>query len=83
MFVSKLSTAQVNKETFPAIIVSRLKTETRLFDLTTVLPVLRAFSPSAVKLKDGSTWQHSSVVGAYTNQELQMVLAFLRATVRR
>jgi mono/diheme cytochrome c family protein len=79
----RLRTAQVSDETFPAIVVTELKSETRLFDLTTVPPVLRTFSPSSVKLREGSTWQHSSAVGAYSNQELELVLAFLRATVRR
>ena len=79
----RLSTAQINNETFPAMVVSQLKTEARLFDLTTVPPVLRIFSSSSVKLKEGSTWQHSSVLGAYSNQELDLILAFLRAGVRR
>jgi mono/diheme cytochrome c family protein len=77
-----LSTAMVGNETFPAIVVTQLRDETKLFDLTTVPPVLRTFPSSTVKLKDGSGWQHSAVVGAYSDQDLELVLAFLRATVR-
>jgi len=76
-----LSTAMIGDETFPAIVVAQLRDETRLFDLTTVPPVLRTF-PSRVKLKEGSAWQHSTVLGAYSNQELGLVLAFLRSAVQ-
>ena len=77
-----LSTAMVGDETFPVIVVTQLRDETKLFDLTTVPPVLRTLPSAAVKLQDGSGWRHSTVVGAYSDQELDLVLAFLRASVR-
>ena len=77
----RLNTATVNGETFPAMVVTQLRNETRLFDLTTVPPVLRTFPPASVKLRDGSACQHSSVVGMYSDRDLELILAFLRATV--
>lgn len=79
---TRISTASAGGETFPALVVTQLKDETRLYDLTTVPPVQRMFSPSAVKLSDGSGWQHSSVVNAYSDKELEEIVAFLRAAVR-
>jgi mono/diheme cytochrome c family protein len=76
----QVKTAMVNSESFPAIVVSQSRDETKLYDLTTVPPVLRTFPSSAVKVTDGSTWQHATVMGTtFSNEELDLILAFLRA----
>jgi mono/diheme cytochrome c family protein len=75
----QVSTAMVNGETFPALMASQIPKETKLYDLTTFPPVLRTYPPSAVSLKDGSNWKHSSVLGDYSDAELGSILAFLRA----
>ena len=56
-----------------------MKEETRVYDLTAVLPVLRVFAPSAIKLTNGDNWQHSLAIKAYSDEELKAILAFLRA----
>jgi mono/diheme cytochrome c family protein len=72
-------TATEAGESFPALVVSQASKQTKLYDLTQPPPVLRTFAPSAVSLKDGSDWRHSSVLSAYSDAELQSILAFLRA----
>ena len=75
----QLSTATVSGETFPALLSSKIPSETKVYDLTRFPPVLRTFSPSAVELKDGSAWKHSSVLGDFSDEELGLILEFLRA----
>jgi hypothetical protein len=79
---SQIKTASVAGESFPAWVATELKDEIRLYDMTAVPPSLRTFPKSAVTLKDGSTWQHNSVLGKYTDQELSSILAYLREMLR-
>jgi cytochrome c553 len=76
---SQVQTATENGKTFPAVVYEQVKEETRVYDLTGALPVLRVFAPSAIKLTNGSSWQHSAVIKAYSDDELRSILAFLRA----
>jgi mono/diheme cytochrome c family protein len=78
----RVKTATVNGDTFPALVLVQLRDEIKLYDLTAMPPALRTFPSSAVKLKDGSTWQHSSVLGTYSNQDLDLILTFLRMAVQ-
>jgi len=73
-------TATVRGKTFPAIVNSQAANEVKLYDLITFPPVLRTLTQSDVTLEDGSSWKHSSVLGAYTDAELDSMLEFLRAT---
>jgi mono/diheme cytochrome c family protein len=73
-------TATVSNDTFPALVVSQIKDETTLYDLTTVPSVLRRLSPASVKLKNDSDWKHSTALGTYSDAELTSILDFLRAT---
>jgi len=75
----QIRTAVEAGESFPALVVSQASKQTKLYDLTQPPPVLRTFAPGAVSLKDGSGWRHSSVLSAYSDAELQSILAFLRA----
>jgi len=75
----EIRTAMAAGETFPALIVSQGKNQTKLYDLTSPPPVLRTFAPGVVTLKEGSDWRHASVLSAYSYAELQSILAFLRA----
>ncbi|HTS51169.1 MAG TPA: c-type cytochrome [Bryobacteraceae bacterium] len=75
----EIHTATANGETFPALIVSQGKNQTKLYDLTSPPPVLRTFAPAVVTLKEGSDWRHAGVLPAYSDAELQNILAFLRA----
>lgn len=71
-------------ERFPVLVVSRGGRHTVLYDLTTVPPVLRTIdSVSLRSTAGGSSWTHASVLGTYSDQELDSILAFLRATGAR
>lgn len=74
--------ATVNGEAMPALIVSQTKTHAQFYDLTSVPPVLRTVDPSALKVTAGSTWRHSSVIGAYNEGEMTAVLAYLREAIK-
>jgi hypothetical protein len=74
-----VQTATENGKTFPAVVYEQVKEETRVYDLTGALPVLRVFAPAGVKLTNGTSWQHSSAIKAYSDDELRSILLFLRA----
>jgi mono/diheme cytochrome c family protein len=75
-------TVTVEGEATPALIVSQSKTRALFYDLTSVPPVLRTVDPGALKVADGSSWRHVSVIGAYDDGELASILAFLREAVK-
>ncbi len=74
-----IQTATVAGESFPALVISRGKNQTKLYDLTAPPPVLRSSAPGSVVLKEGSDWRHASVMTSYSDAELQGILAFLHA----
>lgn len=74
----RVSTATVGKDRFPALVVMQAYGETRVYDLSTVPPPLRRFRDEEVQLSGGNTWSHRSVLEAYSDDELQSILAFLR-----
>lgn len=75
----QVSTATAGTETFPALLSSKIPSETKVYDLTKFPAVLRTFSPASVEMKDGNAWKHSQVLGNYSDDELGAILAFLRA----
>jgi hypothetical protein len=75
-------TATVDGEMMPALIVSQGKTRSQFYDLTSVPPVLRTVDSAALKMVEGSTWGHESVIGSYNDVQLDSVLAFLREVVK-
>jgi mono/diheme cytochrome c family protein len=77
-----VSTATVAGEAMPALIVSQGKTRALFYDLTSVPPVLRTVDPGSLKVAEGSTWRHSSVIGAYNDADLTAILAFLREAIK-
>jgi mono/diheme cytochrome c family protein len=78
----QVSTASAEGESMPALVVSKTANAVIFYDLTTSPPVLRTASPSAVQTRDGSSWRHASVIGAYNDAELAAILSYLRAVVR-
>lgn len=74
-------TATLDGEPMPALIVSQGKTRALFYDLTSTPPVLRTVDPTALKVADGSSWRHASVIGAYNDAELASILAYLREAV--
>jgi mono/diheme cytochrome c family protein len=65
------------EEPFPAVIVERSATHTRMYDLSSRLPVLRIFRPSDVALAPGSSWSHRTATGLYTEAELTAISGYL------
>ena len=78
----QVSTATVGSESMPALVVSKKTDAVMFYDLTSAPPVLRTESPASVQTRDGSTWRHSAVIGAYNDAELSAILSYLRVTVK-
>ena len=77
--VRHVMTAQpVGETAFPAFLAERSERRVRVFDLSSPLPVLRTFTPNAVKLTDGSAWEHRNAVSAYSDPELGEIVKYLR-----
>ena len=74
-----VSSATVDGETMPILLVARRAQSVTFYDLTSVPPVLRTVLPAAIQTRDGSTWRHSSVSASYSDAELAAILSYLRA----
>jgi mono/diheme cytochrome c family protein len=74
-----VSTVVMNGEGMPALVISKGTRSVIFYDLTTPPPVFVTAEPSAVKLADGSTWRHASVMGSYKDAELESILGYLRS----
>ncbi len=70
-------------ERFPAWRVESTDESVRVYDLSSTLPVLRAFQAGRVRLADGGEWSHDEVLGLYEDDELNQVLSFLGAVAAR
>jgi mono/diheme cytochrome c family protein len=75
-------TANGGGDAMPALIVSQGKTRALFYDLTSAPPVLRTVDPDALKVAEGSSWRHASVLGAYNDAELALVLGYLREVTK-
>ncbi|HEV2198669.1 MAG TPA: c-type cytochrome [Bryobacteraceae bacterium] len=73
-----VSSATVDGETMPILMVARRAQSVAFYDLTMAPPVLRTAAPAAIQTRDGSSWKHSSVIGGYSDAELTAILAYLR-----
>jgi hypothetical protein len=77
-----VSSATVEGRSFPALVIVKVRDQTKLYDLTTVPPVLLELTPSDVSFSEHSSWRHSSTLGTYPDADLESILEFLRATNR-
>jgi len=77
-----VKTGAMGGESMPVLVLSEGKQNTVFYDLTSAPPVQQNAEPGSVKFTDGSNWRHSSVVGAYTDSELDSILTYLRAAVK-
>ena len=75
----RVSTATVSSEAMPILMLSNRSQSVLFYDLTAAPPVLRTEAPAAVRVREGSDWRHSSVIGAYNDQELASILEYLRS----
>jgi mono/diheme cytochrome c family protein len=79
---ARVSTATISSESMPILMLSNRSQGVLFYDLTTAPPVQRNETPAAVRVREGSDWRHSSVIGAYNEQELSSILEYLRVVNR-
>jgi mono/diheme cytochrome c family protein len=77
-----VKTGTAGGESMPVLVLSDGKQSTLFYDLTSTPPVERSAEPGSVKFTDGSSWRHSSVIGAYNDSELAAILTYLRAVIK-
>ena len=77
-----VKTGTLDGESMPVLVLSDGQQSTLFYDLTSVPPVQRNAQPGSVKFTDGSTWRHSSVIGAYNDSELAAILAYLKGVIK-
>jgi hypothetical protein len=78
----QVSTAIVDTESIPVLVVSNTKRSVIFYDLTLAPPVLRTLEPSAVAVSNGSSWRHASVIESYLDTELAAILEYLRTVLQ-
>lgn len=76
-----VETATLGSETFPALVVAQQHDLTKLYDLTSVPPVLRISSSAAVKISGPGNWRHTSALGSYSDADLESILSYLRSAI--
>lgn len=74
-----VSTATVDGESMPILMIARRAQSVSFYDLTVAPPVLRTVMPADIQTRDGSDWRHSSSIASYSDAELAAILAYLRA----
>ena len=74
-----LETATAEGDTFPALALDKNGSQPKVYDLTTPPPVLRTFAKGSITFKAGSAWKHADMLKPYSEQELELILVFLRA----
>lgn len=75
----QIETVTAQGDTFPALVLNRNGTQTKLYDFTVPPPVLRSFEKGTVTFKPGSAWKHEAMLAPYSDAELESILTFLRA----
>lgn len=79
--LESVSTATIVNETMPALLVSEGANHTLFYDLTSPPPVLRTVRDDELGIEPGSSWRHDRVLGTYSDEEIDLVLDYLRAVV--
>ncbi|MEO8097669.1 MAG: c-type cytochrome [Acidobacteriota bacterium] len=79
----RVVTATVAGEALPALVVARKAAGVSFYDLTSSPPVLRSVLAAEFESRDGTGWQHSNVIRAYSDADLGTILGFLRATPKK
>ena len=77
-----VSSATVDGESMPALVLSQASKATTFYDLTSAPPVYRVVDSAQVNIAARSSWSHAAVIRAYSDPELGSILAFLRTTIR-
>ena len=79
---SKVSTISIAGDTMPALVLSNGAARSVFFDLTSSPPVRRNVESSGITISEGSDWSHAAVIHAYSDMELEYILAYLRTVVK-
>ena len=66
-----------DEEPFPALIVEQTAERVRMYDLSSLLPVLRTFHAAQVRIAEGSAWSHAAVTRSYSDAELEVIAGYL------
>jgi mono/diheme cytochrome c family protein len=74
----QVKTATSGSDSFPVLVLTQGARESKLYDLTSLPPVLRTFPSGLVKVADGSSWRHATAIAGYQDAELESILSFLR-----
>lgn len=73
-------TATLGDEAMPVLLLSRGISGSKLYDLSSVPPVQRTIQPNQLlEIEDGSSWNHANFIQTYNDEEIDLVLRFLRA----
>ncbi len=77
-----VKTGVMDGESMPVLVLKDGKQSTLFYDLTSAPPVQRNALPGSVKFTEGSSWRHSSVIAAYSDSELDEIVAYLHAVIK-
>jgi mono/diheme cytochrome c family protein len=77
-----VKTGMLEGESMPALVLSDGKQGAVFYDLTSVPPVQRNAEPGSATFTAGSAWRHAAAIGAYSDAELDAILAYLRAVIK-
>ena len=77
-----VKTATLDGESMPVLVLSEGKQGDSFYDLTSAPPVERNALPGSVKFSNGSSWRHASAITAYSDAELNAILAYLHAVIQ-
>jgi mono/diheme cytochrome c family protein len=72
----------VDEAPFPAIVAEQTPERIRVYDLSSLLPVLRTFQPAQVRITSGSAWSHATAVQDYSETDLETIEGYLTWLVR-
>ncbi len=74
------STAKMKTgESFPVLLVAKASDMVRVYDMSSLLPVLRSMLPNEVEIVSGSTWTHAAAIANYKDEELTAIIPFLKS----
>ena len=77
----QVETATVDGDSFPALPLNKSDAQTKFYDLKTLPPVLRTVPKGQVTFQRGA-WNHQAMLAGYSDQDLEAILAFLKAVVK-
>lgn len=77
-----IETVTAGGSAFPALVLNKSGAQAKLYDLTSLPPVLRSLPKSEVTFKQGTTWRHKDMLKSYSDADLEAILTFLKTVVK-